>query len=131
MAWWLASGNIQPNTGQVRLKIFKCPSDTVDEDTSEGVVLTTHVANGTVTGLHPEDIGMVEKIAFVTFTHNTSHPPMPYLERLLELDPTNASAYHNIATLQMQARQLEAAAASCRRAACGDGCSRSSRWRRR
>ncbi|MFO0816257.1 MAG: DUF1559 domain-containing protein [Gemmatales bacterium] len=57
MAWWNSSGNIQPNTGQVRLKIFKCPSDTVDEDTSEGVVLTTHVANGIVAGLHPEDIG--------------------------------------------------------------------------
>jgi prepilin-type N-terminal cleavage/methylation domain-containing protein len=57
MAWWLASGNVQPNTGQVRLKMFKCPSDTIDDPTTEGVVLTTHVANGIVAGLHPEDIG--------------------------------------------------------------------------
>lgn len=56
-AWWTALGNVQPNTGQVRLKMFKCPSDTVDDPSSEGAVLTTHIANGFVIGLHPEDIG--------------------------------------------------------------------------
>lgn len=56
-AWWTVTGNVQPNTGQVRLKMFKCPSDTVDEPTSEGAVFTTHVANGTIATVHPEDIG--------------------------------------------------------------------------
>ena len=37
--------------------MFKCPSDTVDDATTEGAVLTTHVANGYIIGLHPEDIG--------------------------------------------------------------------------
>jgi prepilin-type N-terminal cleavage/methylation domain-containing protein/prepilin-type processing-associated H-X9-DG protein len=55
--WWTALGNVQPNTGQVRIKLFKCPSDTVDEPTTEGTVLATHVANGYIIGLHPEDIG--------------------------------------------------------------------------
>lgn len=55
-AWWTALGNVQPATGQVRLKMLKCPSDTVDEQTTEGAVLTTHIANGFVIGLHPEDI---------------------------------------------------------------------------
>ncbi len=55
--WWTGLGNVQPNTGQVRLKMFKCPSDTVDDATTEGAVLTTHVANGYIIGLHPEDIG--------------------------------------------------------------------------
>jgi prepilin-type N-terminal cleavage/methylation domain-containing protein/prepilin-type processing-associated H-X9-DG protein len=55
--WWTALGNIQANSGQVRLKIFKCPSDTTDEATVEGVILTTHVANGFVIALHPEGIG--------------------------------------------------------------------------
>jgi prepilin-type N-terminal cleavage/methylation domain-containing protein/prepilin-type processing-associated H-X9-DG protein len=54
--WWTALGNVQGNTGQVRLKMFKCPSDTVDEDTEEGAVMATHVANGYIIGLHPEAI---------------------------------------------------------------------------
>ena len=41
----------------MRLKIFKCPSDTVDEQTIEGVLLTTHIANGYIIGLHPEAAG--------------------------------------------------------------------------
>jgi hypothetical protein len=41
----------------VRLKIFKCPSDNVDEQTVEGVLLSTHVANGYIMGLHPESAG--------------------------------------------------------------------------
>jgi prepilin-type N-terminal cleavage/methylation domain-containing protein len=56
-AWWTALGNIQPNTGQVRLKMLKCPSDDVDEATVEGAVFTTHVANGFIAAVHPEDIG--------------------------------------------------------------------------
>ncbi|HQR07223.1 MAG TPA: DUF1559 domain-containing protein [Gemmatales bacterium] len=55
--WWTALGNVQPATGQVRLKMFKCPSDTVDDTTTEGAVFATHVANGYIIGLHPEDIG--------------------------------------------------------------------------
>jgi prepilin-type processing-associated H-X9-DG protein len=55
--WWTASGNLQPVTGQMRLKMFKCPSDTVDEDTTEGALMTIHVANGYIVGLHPEDVG--------------------------------------------------------------------------
>ncbi len=55
--WWTALNNIQPNTGQVRLKALKCPSDSVDDPTTEGLVMTTHVANGFVAGLHPEDMG--------------------------------------------------------------------------
>jgi hypothetical protein len=55
--WWTSLGNVQPATGQVRLKMFKCPSDSVDEATTEGAVLTTHVANGYIIGLHPENIG--------------------------------------------------------------------------
>jgi prepilin-type N-terminal cleavage/methylation domain-containing protein len=55
--WWTALGNIQPATGQVKLKMFKCPSDTVDDPTTEGLVMTTHVSNGFIAGLHPEDMG--------------------------------------------------------------------------
>lgn len=55
--WWTALGNLQPTTGQVKLKMLKCPSDEVDEATLEGALLTTHVANGFVMGLHPEDVG--------------------------------------------------------------------------
>src|SRR5262249_43737717 len=56
-AWWTALGNVQPQTGQMRLKILKCPSDTTDEATREGCVMATHIANGYIVGLHPEDIG--------------------------------------------------------------------------
>ncbi|MFT3878788.1 MAG: DUF1559 domain-containing protein [Gemmatales bacterium] len=56
-AWWTVLGNVQPNTGQVSLKMFQCPSDTVNEATAEGAVMATHIANGYFIGLHPEDIG--------------------------------------------------------------------------
>jgi competence protein ComGC len=56
-AYWTDTGNLQPGTGQVQFKIFKCPSDSVDEATVEGVVLTTHIANGMILAVHPEDIG--------------------------------------------------------------------------
>lgn len=55
--WWTVLGNVQPNTGQVRLKMFKCPSDTVDDATTEGALMATHIANGYYIGLHPEDVG--------------------------------------------------------------------------
>jgi prepilin-type N-terminal cleavage/methylation domain-containing protein/prepilin-type processing-associated H-X9-DG protein len=55
--WWTGLGNLQPRTGQVRLKLFECPSDTVAETTAEGCVLATHIANGYIIGLHPEDLG--------------------------------------------------------------------------
>jgi hypothetical protein len=48
---------VQPNTGQVRLKMLKCPSDTVDDATTEGAVMATHIANGYYIALHPEAIG--------------------------------------------------------------------------
>lgn len=56
-AWWSTTGNVQPGTGQVKLKMLKCPSDTVDEATTEGAVFATHVANGFISAVHPEDIG--------------------------------------------------------------------------
>ncbi len=56
-AYWTTTGNLQPGTGQARFKMFKCPSDTVDEPTVDGVVLATHVANGMILAVHPEDIG--------------------------------------------------------------------------
>jgi prepilin-type N-terminal cleavage/methylation domain-containing protein len=56
-AWWTVTGNLQPGTGQVRLKMFKCPSDTVDEPSTDGAVFTTHIANGMILAVHPEDIG--------------------------------------------------------------------------
>jgi hypothetical protein len=55
--WWTSVGNLQGNTGQVKLKILKCPSDATDEPTAEGLVMATHVANGYIIGLHPEAIG--------------------------------------------------------------------------
>jgi prepilin-type N-terminal cleavage/methylation domain-containing protein len=58
-AWWSVTGNLQPGTGQVKFKLFKCPSDTVDEATTEGVILATHVANGYIQAAHPEDVGAV------------------------------------------------------------------------
>lgn len=56
-AWWTVTGNLQPWTGQVRIRLFKCPSDSVDEPTTGGVIMATHIANGYIIGLHPEDIG--------------------------------------------------------------------------
>jgi prepilin-type N-terminal cleavage/methylation domain-containing protein len=56
-AWWTALGNLQPNTGQVRLKMFLCPSDTADDKSVDGCVLATHIANGMILAVHPEDIG--------------------------------------------------------------------------
>jgi prepilin-type N-terminal cleavage/methylation domain-containing protein/prepilin-type processing-associated H-X9-DG protein len=56
-AWWTGLGNIQPNTGQVKLKIFLCPSDTANETTADGAVFTTHVSNGFIAAVHAEDIG--------------------------------------------------------------------------
>ncbi len=53
LPWWTAPGNnLASNRGQVRLKVFKCPSDTVDERTQEGVIMSMHVANGTFEHLH-------------------------------------------------------------------------------
>jgi prepilin-type N-terminal cleavage/methylation domain-containing protein/prepilin-type processing-associated H-X9-DG protein len=54
--WWMASGNLQPATSQVRLKMLKCPSDTVDEATTIGVIMAVHVANGRFAELDPEDV---------------------------------------------------------------------------
>jgi len=47
--WWNVPGtqNVQPLTGQVKLKMYKCPSDTVDETTTNGVIVSVHIANGT------------------------------------------------------------------------------------
>jgi prepilin-type N-terminal cleavage/methylation domain-containing protein len=56
-AWWSVIGNIDVDTGQVILKMFRCPSDTLYEDTLEGVIFTTHVANGQFLAAHPEDLG--------------------------------------------------------------------------
>lgn len=56
-AWWTVTGNLQPGTGQVRLKMFQCPSDTVNEPAADGAIFTTHVANGMILAVHPEDIG--------------------------------------------------------------------------
>lgn len=56
-AWWTGLGNIQQNTGQVKLKVFLCPSDTTNEATMEGAVFATHVSNGFIAAVHPEDIG--------------------------------------------------------------------------
>jgi len=56
-AWWTTTGNLQGNTGQVRLQMLKCPSDTVDDPSTDGCVLATHIANGQILAVHPEDIG--------------------------------------------------------------------------
>lgn len=53
LPWWTAPGNnLAMNRGQVRIKLFKCPSDTVDERTQEGVIMSMHVANGYFEHLH-------------------------------------------------------------------------------
>jgi prepilin-type N-terminal cleavage/methylation domain-containing protein len=47
-AYWTELGNQQPNTGQVRLKMFKCPSDTVEERIGSQPILTMWAANGSI-----------------------------------------------------------------------------------
>jgi hypothetical protein len=42
-AWWSTTLNLQNSTGQVKLKMLKCPSDTVDESTTLGCVVATHI----------------------------------------------------------------------------------------
>lgn len=51
-AWWLCSANLLPETGGMRLKIFKCPSDTVDEAQSGKAMSTIIVGNGLVKHVH-------------------------------------------------------------------------------
>jgi prepilin-type N-terminal cleavage/methylation domain-containing protein len=51
-AWWTTTGNLQPGTGQVRVTMFKCPSDTVDEATSDEAIATLLVANGIIDHVH-------------------------------------------------------------------------------
>jgi prepilin-type N-terminal cleavage/methylation domain-containing protein len=51
-AWWLASGNLQAGTALARIKIFKCPSDTVEDATTEEAMGTLIVANGVIDHVH-------------------------------------------------------------------------------
>jgi len=63
--WYNNSNNIQVNAAAppngnggifpagVKLKMYKCPSDTVDETTSIGVICAMTVANGQIQGLVP------------------------------------------------------------------------------
>ncbi len=52
-AFWTATANIQPGTGQVRLKMFQCPSDTLQQDDlSDGGAMTLFVANGIIEHIH-------------------------------------------------------------------------------
>jgi prepilin-type processing-associated H-X9-DG protein len=37
--------------------MFLCPSDPTNEPTQEGAILTTHVSNGSIAAVHPEDLG--------------------------------------------------------------------------
>jgi prepilin-type N-terminal cleavage/methylation domain-containing protein len=54
--WWTAPGNnLHQSRGQVRLKILKCPSDSVDEATQHGALFTVHIANGEFQALEGED----------------------------------------------------------------------------
>jgi prepilin-type N-terminal cleavage/methylation domain-containing protein len=55
-AYWYAPGNLGGNAGQMRLKMFKCPSDTTDERTEEGVILAVQVANGYFVHAHNIDL---------------------------------------------------------------------------
>jgi prepilin-type N-terminal cleavage/methylation domain-containing protein/prepilin-type processing-associated H-X9-DG protein len=52
-AYWTALGNLQPNTGQVRLKIFLCPSDNLQDDVlTDDACMTLFVANGVMQHIH-------------------------------------------------------------------------------
>jgi len=51
-AWWTVLPNVQPNTAQVKLKMFKCPSDNVDEEVSFADQLTLHVTDGVFSHTH-------------------------------------------------------------------------------
>lgn len=51
-AWWTVLGNVQPNTAQVRIKVFKCPSDNVDEPLTWADMITLHVTDGRITHTH-------------------------------------------------------------------------------
>ncbi|HQR07980.1 MAG TPA: DUF1559 domain-containing protein [Gemmatales bacterium] len=52
-AYWTAPGNLQPGTGQMRFKIFQCPSDTLQQDDlSDGGCMTLFVANGIIEHIH-------------------------------------------------------------------------------
>lgn len=56
LGWWTAPGNnLHRTRGQVRLKMFKCPSDSVDEPTEHGALFTVHIANGEFLALEGED----------------------------------------------------------------------------
>ncbi|MCS6978363.1 MAG: DUF1559 domain-containing protein [Gemmatales bacterium] len=56
LGWWTAPGNnLHRTRAQVRLKMFKCPSDSVDEATEHGALFTVHIANGEFLALEGED----------------------------------------------------------------------------
>jgi len=65
VAWWTTTGNLQPGTGQVRLKMFKCPSDTVDEDTTDEAIATLIVANGTIDHVHVQGTNVYGRTNYV------------------------------------------------------------------
>lgn len=57
------------------------------------------------TSLNPSDATILEKMAFVTFTNATSYSPLPILQRQIELDSKNASAYHNLGSLYFDMKE--------------------------
>lgn len=73
--WWNKADNLLPDRGQLKIGIFKCPSDTIDESIAR-VLLTTVAANtygvGVVTATGSESLGRTNYlgVAGMTFAGN-------------------------------------------------------------
>jgi prepilin-type N-terminal cleavage/methylation domain-containing protein/prepilin-type processing-associated H-X9-DG protein len=56
-AYWTVLGNLQPNTGQVRFKMFLCPSDNLQDDAlTDDACMTLFVSNGIMEHIHYPDV---------------------------------------------------------------------------
>ncbi len=65
MAWWTSTGNLQTNSGQVSMKMFKCPSDTVDEQTTDEAIAALIVANGIIDHVHVKGPNVYGRTSYV------------------------------------------------------------------
>src|SRR5262249_11972684 len=64
VAWWFYVGNLQPLTGQVGLKMFKCPSDLVDEQTTDEAIATLIVGNGIIDHVHVHGLNVYGRTSY-------------------------------------------------------------------
>jgi prepilin-type N-terminal cleavage/methylation domain-containing protein len=98
--WWGATdgtNNLQPLTGQVKLKMLKCPSDTIDENLAQGAILTMHIANGTYTQVNgAQAMNILGRTSYVgcagtcgNYDNGTTQPTLAQFEGIMVNRSTN------------------------------------------